>query len=345
MAKRRLNRRQAWRIQKIQDERIARAERKAALPEPPETGADLGPEQRGLIIAHYGTQVEVEALEGPHRGQTWRAHLRANLDPLVAGDRVAWRAGAASGVIVARLPRRSELLRPDPAGALRPVAANIDYIIVVLAPEPQPHALMLDRYLVAAQSQGIEAIILLNKCDLLDCNHRPAIDRLLEPYAGIGYRVLQASTHSGAGIDGLRRLLADHTSVFTGQSGVGKSSLINALLPAANARTGQLSTATGKGRHTTTTAQLFHFPDGGDLIDAPGIRDFGLIHLDPDAIARGFPEFRPFLGHCKFRDCRHRDEPACALLAAVASGAISERRLHSYRFLVASLADARGAGH
>ena len=156
--------------------------------------------------------------------------------------------------------------------------------------------------------------------------------------------MLRVSTQSGAGITDLRALLSGHTSVFTGQSGVGKSSLINALLPAAGARTGALSTATGKGRHTTTTARLFHFPSGGDLIDAPGIRDFGLIHLDRDAIARGFPEFRPYLGHCRFRNCRHRDEPSCALLAAVSTGAISERRLQSYRHLVAAQDEAEAHG-
>lgn len=339
MAKRRLNKRQAWRIEKIQQERVERAARQSHRAEQHLAGDGLAPEQPGLIIAHHGTQVMVEVLAGEERGKCSRAHLRANLEPLVTGDRVVWRPGADSGigVVVALRERHTQLCRPDSGGVLRPVAANIDKVVVVVASEPQPHAQMLDRYLIAAENQGIEALILLNKADLLHRGNRAAIDALLAIYPGLGYGLLRCSTTSGDGIAELRRQLVGHTSIFTGQSGVGKSSLINALLPATNAPVGAISQATGKGRHTTTTARLFHFPDGGDLIDSPGIRDFGLWHLDRFEIARGYPEFRPFLGLCKFRDCRHQQDPGCALQDAVLTGAISRRRLDSYHHLVGAL--------
>lgn len=337
MSKRKLNRRQSWRVKKIQEERIERANRKAERAEAALREGELGPEQVGLVIAHYGTQVEVEALSGELAGQTRRAHLRANLESLVTGDRVIWQMGDELGVVVAREKRNSELCRPDMHGELKPVAANIDYIVIVIAPEPEPHANLVDRYLVAAEHQGIKPIILLNKTDLVNDANRENIESLLSIYPGLGYTVLRTSTKQESGLDPLTDLLDESTSVFVGQSGVGKSSLINVLLPGTNTRVGEMSAATGKGRHTTTTARLFHMPAGGDLIDSPGIRDFGLTHLESSDIANGFVELRPLLGSCKFRDCKHSGDPGCALAVAVESGEVSQRRFDSYHHLVNSL--------
>jgi ribosome biogenesis GTPase len=334
MGKRKLTRRQAWRIKKIQDERRKRAEKQEHLSVEALAGGELGAEQEGLVIAHYGNQVEVES------GTTIaRCHLRANLDNLVTGDRVVWCAGDSIGVVVARQPRQSELLRPDPYGAMKTVAANIDQIVLVIAPLPEPNASTIDRYLVAAEAVDIEPVILLNKSDLVTADNREEIDALLAPYPGLGYRVLQASCKHQDGLTALQQMLNNRTSVFVGQSGVGKTSLVNALLPDVNARVGALSETRQEGVHTTTTAQLFHLPDGGALIDSPGIREFGLWHMNPEQIERGFKEFQPLLGHCKFRDCKHQQEPDCALLAAAASGEISERRINSYRQILASLED------
>ncbi|MCY1283851.1 Small ribosomal subunit biogenesis GTPase RsgA [compost metagenome] len=335
MAKRQLNRRQNWRIEKIQTERAARAAKRESQALDALEGGDLGPEQYGLVIAHFGVTVEVEAEDD---GQVHRCHLRANLPPLVTGDRVVWRAGNQSnGVIVAQLPRRSELCRPDSRGLLKPVAANVDLIVIVFAPLPEPHANLIDRYLVAAEHAGIRPLLLLNKADLIDDANAAALDSLLAVYRQLGYPLLEVSAHQGGGMQELQRLLDGHVSVFVGQSGVGKSSLVNSLLPEVDTRVGALSELTGKGTHTTTTARLFHFPGGGDLIDSPGIREFGLVHVSRADIEDGFIEFRDLLGRCRFRDCKHDREPGCALLQALDDGRIQPQRLASYRHILSSL--------
>lgn len=338
MAKRQLNRRQSWRIEKIQEERAARAARRESRAQEELEGGELGAEQVGLVIAHFGVQVEVEAQDGDDAGQVFRCHLRANLPTLVTGDRVVWRPGNQGiGVIVAQLPRHSELCRPDMRGQLKPVAANVDQIIVVFAPIPEPHANLIDRYLIAAEHAGIAPLLLLNKADLIDEGNRAALESLLGVYRQLDYPLLEVSAHDGAGMSALRERLDGRISVFVGQSGVGKSSLVNSLLPDVDTRVGALSEQTGKGTHTTTTARLFHFPGGGDLIDSPGIREFGLGHVSRADVEAGFIEFRDLLGPCRFRDCRHDREPGCALLKALDDGRIQPQRMASYRHILSSL--------
>lgn len=334
MARRQLSDQQHRRIRARQAQRPDRGD------------ARTGAEQEGLVIAHFGRQVEVEALAGADAGQVFRCHLRANLDALVAGDRVVWCAETGGeeryrGIILAGRERRSLLARPDShSGLPKPVAANLDRLGIVIAPQPQPFANLIDRYLVAAENAGITPFIVLNKLDLLDDaslgERRAEIEALLAEYRALGYAVVAASAHASHGLDALIGQLRGHTSAFVGQSGVGKSSLVGALLPGVDIRVGALSEAAAKGRHTTTTARLFHLPGAAaDLIDSPGIREFGLDHLDRGAVERGFVELRDWLGRCRFRDCRHQQEPGCALAAAAASGAISAARLRSFRAILA----------
>lgn len=337
MAKRKLTRRQSWRIQKIQDERTARASKKDANIDDQLDSTDLGPEQHGLIISHYGRTVDVEATEGEGSGEILRCHMRTNLGQLVTGDRVVWRQGKDSGVVVAKLERNSELLRPNPYGEMKPVAANIDFIVITVAVEPTPHANLIDRYLVASELSGIEPVVLLNKTDLLTEKNREKIELMLQRYRDIGYEVLLASSSEEEGLKELKTKLDNRISVFVGQSGVGKSSLINTLLPGIDLKVGELSAQTRKGRHTTTTARLFHFPDGGDLIDSPGIREFGLWHIDPQDVIEGFRELSPLAGLCRFRDCHHEQEPGCALKSAVEDGTITEARWDSYKHILTSI--------
>ncbi|BAN50922.1 small ribosomal subunit biogenesis GTPase RsgA [Metapseudomonas resinovorans] len=338
MAKRQLTRRQSWRIEKIQEERAARAAKRESRAVEELEGGDLGPEQTGLVIAHFGVQVEVEALEGDQAGQIMRCHLRANLPPLVTGDRVVWRSGNQGiGVIVAQLPRTSELCRPDMRGVLKPVAANVDQIVIVFAPLPHPHANLIDRYLIAAEHAGIRPLLLLNKADLVDDENGAMLDALLGVYRDLGYPLLEVSASQGGGMEDLMTRLDGHISVFVGQSGVGKSSLVNSLLPGVDTRVGPLSELTGKGTHTTTTARLFHFPGGGELIDSPGIREFGLGHVSRDDVEAGFIEFNELIGTCRFRDCKHDREPGCALLKALEDGRVHPQRMASYRHILASM--------
>lgn len=333
MSKRKLTRRQSWRIEKIQKEREKRAARRNQLAEEKLNESDLGPEKEGLIITHYGTQVMVE---DPQTGEAKRCHFRSNLGGLVTGDKVIWRDGKPFGVVVARSQRATTLMRPDPYGDMKAVAANIDRIVIVVAPYPEPHFNLIDRYLVAAEAIGIEPALVINKVDLIDDQQRDKVARIQALYTSLDYTVLLASATQDHGLEQLRGYLSHFTCVFVGQSGVGKSSLVNALLPKANSRVGELSERQ-TGTHTTTNATLYHIPSGGHLIDSPGIREFGLWHIEPEDVLAGFKEFRPFIGACKFRDCSHSHEPGCAILQALEDGKISAARLDSYRRILADM--------
>ncbi len=338
MAKKKLNRRQQWRVDKVHEERTNRAQKRERDISRQMQAGDLSEEQQGTVIAHFGQLLDIEALEGEDKGKIHRCHVRSNIDSLVTGDKVIWRSGKdLTGVIEARVERETLLQRPDNFGNLKPVAANIDYIVIVIAPEPEPFQGLIDRYIVAAETVGIPPVVLLNKTDLLTDENRKPIDEMMDLYESLGYQTIRASVKTPKnenGNEGMSELLAwldEHTSVFVGQSGVGKSSLIQELLPEHDIRVGDLSENTRKGTHTTTTAKLFHLPSGGDLVDSPGIREFGLWHIGEQELLEGFVEFRPHLGLCRFRDCRHQNEPKCAINDAVISGEITERRMNSYR--------------
>lgn len=334
MTKRHLTKRQQWRINKIQQERVIRAGNLEMELQQEFAQSYIENDQHGLVIAHLGTRVLVEDEQGQH----WECYLRANLPNLVTGDRVVWQPiSYQKGIITALSTRKSELCRTDSHGNLKVIAANIDLLVIVFAPLPVPYGNIIDRYLIAAAQANLKPLLLFNKIDLIQDKTLPDYANLLAIYAQLGYPIMNVSSHCPDTMQTLRHLLSQHTSVFVGQSGVGKSSLINALLPSSNLKVGALSACSCKGTHTTTTTKLFHLVEGGVLIDSPGIRDFALTHLDKITIEQGFIEFKPFLGRCKFRNCQHLHEPDCALLAAVAEGKISQERMTSYRYIVTSL--------
>lgn len=334
MAKRKLTRRQAWRAEKIQAERLARAEKKAADVETSLEGSELGPEQPGRVITRYGVQADVE----DNNHSISRCLLRQNLPTVVCGDRVVWQAGNnQSGVIVAVEARESVLERPDADNQLKPVAANINQILIVAAPLPALDIDLINRYLVAAEMTNIPPVLVINKIDLLQAHSFDKLKKRLKVYEEIGYTIIYTSCKKEHGLDDLINHLKDKTSILVGQSGVGKSSLIQALLPDEELRVGALSESSGLGRHTTTTTRLYHFPEGGELIDSPGVRAFRLGHASQEQLIDGFIEFRPYLGQCKFSDCQHKVEPECAIIAAVEANKISRERYDSYQRILETI--------
>jgi len=333
MAQRRLTRQQRERIKQSQEQRRRRAGERAAR-QAATLSQNPGAEQAGLVIANFGPAVIVEDAAG----SACRCAVRQNLGTLVCGDQVVWQsADADSGVVVAVEPRRTLLTRPDASGRTKPVAANLDQVIIVVAPRPELNEALIDRYLAAIALIDCQALLLVNKIDLLAAAALTELEARLAVYRQIGYPSLAASVRTGQGLAALRERLTGRASILVGQSGVGKSSLIKALLPQREIRVQALSEATGLGLHTTTTSMLYHLPDGGELIDSPGVRGFALGALTPAELDRGFIEFAPYLGCCQFSNCSHTVEPGCALLAAVAQGAIDARRLASYRQIKDSL--------
>jgi ribosome biogenesis GTPase len=292
--------------------------------------------RNGLVIAHYGRTLLVEGEDG----REVNCAARRSATHAVCGDEVHWREERDGGVVLAVLPRRTTLARPDQRGMPKALCANIDQIVVVgsarnIAAGPDAGERMhIDAYLAAAEMLGIEALLLVNKSDLLTAAERAALDDGVAPYRHAGYPVIATSTRSREGMDELRARLDGRRSVLVGQSGVGKSSLSKVLLPDRDIRIGALSQGDGKGRHTTTVALLFHLPGGGDIIDSPGVRGFRLGKVEADTLAAAFRDFRPLLGHCRYRNCRHLQEPDCALARAVESGSLSRERLESYRALL-----------
>ncbi|HET9015741.1 MAG TPA: ribosome small subunit-dependent GTPase A [Thermomicrobiaceae bacterium] len=290
-----------------------------------------------VVIRGHGQYYDVQTPTGmvrcTVRGVLKRA--RRKTDPVAVGDRVAVTAtGPGEGVIEAVAPRRTVLSRlaRGTEDVEQVILANPDQMVAVFAvAHPEPHLRMLDRFLVIAEARGLAAAVCANKVDLDPTGARR---RAFDPYRAAGYPVVETSVHTGAGLPDLRALLAGKISALSGPSGVGKSSLINALRPEHVAeRVGEISAVTGKGRHTTTGTTLIRLDADTYIADTPGIRQLGFWGIDFARLDHYFPEFRRYLGECYYADCEHLDEPGCAVLAALEAGAIDLERYASYQAL------------
>jgi len=279
----------------------------------------------GIVLASYGRGALVQA-----GAQILRCGLVGRKLRLVCGDRIGWQhaPGADGPSVDSALPRRNVIERIDARGRAEPVAANIDRLAIVIAPEPAPDWFLVDRYWAGARHQDIEALLIINKQDL----GLESAAASLAVYRALGLDCLEIGCRDGVGIPALLGRLARSVTLFVGQSGVGKSSLVNALAPEAAAQTAEL-TRDAEGRHTTTTARWYRLGMDAALIDAPGVRDFAPPAHVVRAAERGFIEIHAASMDCRFNDCRHFDEPGCAVRAGVAASRIAPRRYESYRRL------------
>lgn len=306
----------------------------------------LGEMQSGRVVSRYALHADIEN----EAGEVFRCNLRRTLSNLVVGDWVLWRAGheqlqGINGVVEAVQARKNVLSRPDYYDGIKPIAANIDHIFVVSAMLPRFSANIIDRYVVVCESLGIAPILLLNKIDLASEEERTEAEQLFAIYRTLGYQTLMVSSYSGENMAQLAEMLRDGCSIFVGQSGVGKSSLLNTLQPHLALQTGAVSENSGLGQHTTTVSRLIRLDGGGEVIDSPGIREFGVWHLDADTITNGYREFRDYLGGCKFRDCKHLDDPGCLLREAVEQGNIHPLRFENYHRLILALDENKAQRH
>lgn len=289
----------------------------------------------------------------------WRCHARTNLPMLVAGDHVRWIADPNTGLgrIESVAPRTSLVSRPDRYHKLKPVAANVDILAIVFAPLPMAAPSLIDRYLVVCHHAGVRPLLVLNKADLLSQAAYASVQTLLDDYEALGYETVLTSVdcpenllsqqsldrtdssseekvHSQQGLQALKAKIDHKLVIFAGQSGVGKSTLINALLPESEQSVNVISENSKLGQHTTTTSRLLPFVtedlSQGGIVDTPGIREYGIWHLTPDDIISGFIELAPLSAQCKFRDCNHTPKAkGCALWEAVASGEVLQRRVEN----------------
>ena len=275
---------------------------------------------KGLVVARHRRHVTVEDDSGAR--QICQIQKRS-LDPVV-GDAVTWEPTTGGGVVTELQRRHTVLERIDKRGRPEAVAANLTQLLVVAAPEPAADWFVVDRYLAGAALANIDAVVVFNKVDV------GAASEALDAYRHAGYATCVTSARSGAGIPELASHMSEQSNAFVGQSGVGKSSLINAILGVQAQSVSALSNKGGHGRHTTSTAMLYRLATGGLLIDSPGVRNFAPHITDPAQLEKGYREFAPYLGTCRFDNCRHVAEPGCAIKEAIETGAVSARRYESY---------------
>ena len=280
----------------------------------------------GLVISHHGGKVIVEIAGG----RRVKSAAKSNLGVIVCGDRVVLEESADNDFrILAIKPRENLLQRIDGFGQIKSVAANITQLVICLAVKPEPNLFLLDQYLLSAEQQNISPVILLNKIDLLG-EHADDPFELEKIYDAIGYPTIYVSIKKGIGLDQLRSLFDENTSVLSGVSGVGKSSISAALLPQEDIKIAEISEANEEGRHTTRTSRLYHLPNNGQLVDTPGVRGFNPLLDTSQPVSAGFREIHRYGQDCRFANCRHRNEPQCAVINAVEDGKIAGSRYQNF---------------
>jgi len=296
--------------------------------------APLEPPAGGLEGAANG--VENRSDDGPGGGVEQVMPLR-NLPLIVAGDRVLVERDEAGAVRATRLGERATVLeRSDHRGRFKPLAANLTHLGIVAADPPGIDTLLIDQFCVAAERAGLAPLIVINKTDLLDADGRAGVERLLADYRAAGYAAVSTDATGESGIASLRAALVGRAAALVGASGVGKSSIVQQLLPerARAIRVGAVSAATGLGSHTTSVTFWYDLPDGGSIVDSPGVRQYSVADLQPIDVRRGFREIQDAAAGCRFNDCTHSVEPGCAVLEALAEGRIADWRYANYRKLV-----------
>lgn len=309
MAKRRLSQQQKKRIQAAQ-----------------QASSQSDEYDQGLVVSHQGGQILVEL----DAAQIIECKIKSNLGTIVCGDQVSIETTAQQEHrVIGILARENLLQRVDGFGQVRAVAANISQLFICLAATPEPNLFLLDQYLLSAEQQQIEACILFNKIDLADDAQTDPFG-LKRIYPPLGYKLIETSVKTGAGMKQFSQLLPSQVSVLSGVSGVGKSSLTSWLLPQEQIKIASISEANEEGRHTTRASRLYHLPDGGDLIDTPGVRGFSPFIDNARPLALGFREISELAEGCRFHNCLHRNEPHCVVIDAVKSGAVAESRYQNY---------------
>ena len=326
MAKRKLSKQQKRRIasqqeNKIQDDKLQ---------------LDESSTKTARVISHHGRQLYAET----ENFEKIKCKIRQNLGDIACGDYVLLQqalnaTGESQNVVVAVKERTNLLVKTGFAGAVKPVAANIGQLVIVTALLPRPNPYLIDRYLTSAENLPAKALIVINKIDLLDDETKIIANELTKLYESIGYHVICTSIKQDIGIDELSQALSNTTSILVGLSGVGKSSLVKAILPKEEIKIGETSKSTGEGKHTTTVSALYHLKDNGIIIDSPGVRDFTPINKTQEEITHGFIDVRKFNGACKFANCSHQNEPGCAMKEAVRNGDLNPQRFNNYLRLVA----------
>ena len=318
-----LTRKQKWRIDKVQSEKIARATRASIKAESELDENDK--EYTGKVITRYGQRQLVET----KNGEIFQCLSRQNIGFSVAGDEVLFqKTKQGEAIVTAIYPRRNELQRKD-----KLIAANVDQLWLVVALEPHYEFDLIDRYLIMAENSNLPIGIVINKIEL--SKNEKQLNEDFEHYITLGYEIHSLSVKSGINVDTFKEKLVNKSHIFLGQSGVGKSSLINSLIPDLELRVNEISIKSKLGKHTTTNTTLYHIPSGGDLIDSPGVREFQLDNLSEEQIVRGFREFKALSDKCRFRNCRHINEPDCAIKVALENGDISNNRYESYLNILA----------